>query len=70
MPNIFKALASITVWVLFIWGCVAILSATVCYYVNIGVGDPPTPTHIMSWGLGTAQLVLSVVCMRLRKGME
>ena len=70
MPSIFKALASITVWVLFIWGCVAILSTTVCYYVITGTMNPPTLPHYMGWGLGTAQLVLAVVVMRLRQKME
>jgi len=70
MPQIFKALASITVWVLFIWGCVAIVSATVGHYAKIGIGNPPELGTYMSWGLGTAQLVLAVVCMKLRHSME
>jgi hypothetical protein len=70
MPGIFKALASITVWILFIWGCVSILSTTACYYVNIGIMNPPTMTHYMGWGVGTAQLILAVVAMRLRQKME
>ena len=70
MPQIFKALASISAWVLFIWGCVTILSVTVCYYVNIGIENPPTITHMASWGLGSVQLILAVVAMRLRQKME
>ena len=70
MPPIFKALASITVWVLFIWGCVTILSTTVGYYVGIGIGNPPTVAIYMGWGLGTAQLILAVVAMKLRQMLE
>ncbi|MBA7634745.1 hypothetical protein ES703_42335 [subsurface metagenome] len=69
MPSIFKALASITVWVLFIWGCVTIVSATVGYYISIGIGAP-TPAILMSWGVGTVQLILSVVAMKLRQMLE
>ena len=69
MPQIFKALASITVWVLFVWGCITILSATVGYYASIGWGSP-TMANFMSWGVGTAQLVLAVVCMKLRQMLE
>ena len=70
MPPIFKALATITVWVLFICGCITILSTTVCYYVNIGIVNPPTPTHFIGWGLGAAELVLAVVVMKLRQMLE
>ena len=70
MPPIFKALASITAWILFIWGCVTILSTTVCYYVNIGIMNPPTLTHYMGWGAGTAQLILAVCAMKLRQMLE
>ena len=69
MPSIFKALASITVWVLFIWGCVTIVSTTIGYYVKIGWGTP-TMGILASWGVGVAELVLSVVCMKLRQMLE
>jgi len=70
MPPIFKALASITVWVLFIWGCVTILSTTVGYYVNIGAGNPPTIGIFMGWGVAIAELILAVCAMKLRKMLE
>ena len=70
MPPIFKALASITVWVLFIWGCVTMLSATVGYYVEIGIGNSPTPAIQASWGVGTAELILAVCAMKLRQMLE
>ena len=67
MPAIFKALATISAWVLFIWGCVTILSPTVGYYVEVGAMGSPTPAILMSWGLGTAQLILAVCAMKLRQ---
>ncbi len=70
MPSIFKALASITAWILFIWGCVTILSTTVGYYVDIGISNPPTLAIFVGWVVGTVELILSVVCMRLRQKME
>ena len=69
MPPIFKALASITVWVLFIWGCVTILSATVGYYVDHAL-QTPTIGILASWGVGTAQLILAVCAMKLRQMLE
>ena len=71
MPDIFKALATITAWVLFIWGCITILSATVGYYWGYAEGDySPGISSLASWGVGTVELVLSVVVMRLRQKME
>ncbi len=70
MPGVFKALASITVWILFIWGVITIVSATVAYYVNIGIGNPPITANFMGWSVGTAELVLAVVCMKLRQMLE
>ena len=71
MPPIFKALASITVWILFIWGCVTILTTTVSYYWGVAEGDySPSIASLASWGVGVAELVLSVVCMKLRQMLE
>jgi len=70
MPPIFKALATITVWILFIWGCVTILTPTVGYCVGIGIGNPPTPAILGSWGLGAVELILAVCAMKLRQTLE
>jgi len=70
MPPIFKALASITVWVLFIWGCVTVLTTTINWLVLVGfIGEPGLDAFI-GWAVGTAQLVLAVVCMKLRQMLE
>ncbi len=70
MPSIFKALASITAWILFIWGCIGILIPTIAYFTEIGILNPPSTEMIMSWALATAVLVLAVVVMKLRHSLE
>lgn len=63
MPPVFKALATIVVWILFVTGCLVIITAL------------PIPFREMSnsWqrlAVGIASLVLSVVVMKFRKTLE
>ncbi len=72
MPSIFKALASITVWVLFVFGCVAILMFLVMGTITgvfFGAGPPPL-TGFVGAALGIASLILAVVAMKLRQMLE
>ncbi|MFC1981378.1 hypothetical protein ACFLVN_03945 [Chloroflexota bacterium] len=46
------------------------LSATVCFFVDTGIGNPPTPAILASWGVGTAELIFSVCAMKLRQMLE
>jgi len=65
MPPVFKALATITAWFLFIYGLLAILGG----FIICGM----TPTSFEGWihqFVGIASLVLSVVVMKLRQGMR
>ena len=65
MPPIFKALATISAWVLFVYGWLGILGGLViCGMKTTG---SVAWLHIFS---GVASLVLSVVVMRLRQKME
>ncbi len=66
----FKLLASIAAWILFVWGVITIVSATIGYYTTIGIGQPPTMTIQISWGLGSVELVLAVVVMRLKQQLD
>ena len=69
MPQVFKALATITVWILFIGVCLAFLFATIA---AIATGEPTKvsiPAQINYLG-GTAAFVASVVVMKLRQKME
>ena len=69
MPQAFKALASITVWILFLGGCVLGIMGTLGYFVNVGFGKPDT-ANFMAWGIAAANLFLSVVAAKLRQMME
>jgi hypothetical protein len=72
MPSIFKALASITVWVLFIFGFLALLAAFIRIIgVGTGVSEPPELGLMTAYfGYGVSSLFLSVVTMKLRKMLE
>jgi hypothetical protein len=63
MPPIFKALATITVWILFITGCLVILTALPVPFFGFGGG----------WqclAVGIASLGLAVVTIKLRKSLD
>ena len=75
MPSVFKALATITAWALFISGCLQLLGGAggyfYSYYVTGSVGVLPVSTRVlMVWGLGTGSLVLAVCVMKLRQMLE
>lgn len=63
MPPIFKALASIVVWILFVNGCLVILTALPIPYLDFG-------GNWQRLAVGIASLVLSVVVMKMRKMLE
>ena len=65
MPPIFKALASITVWILFINGCVGIIGSAVSRLI---MGEAPGP--MIAWVIATTSLILAVVAMKLRQMLE
>ncbi|MFH1651649.1 MAG: hypothetical protein ABID87_06085 [Chloroflexota bacterium] len=65
MPSVFKGLASITAWVLFIFGAVSLLGG----FGRIFMSAPlDLITAYFSFGVGG--LFLSVVVMKLRHMME
>ena len=70
MPPAFKALASITVWILFISGCITAFVTTLNWVVQTGLLGAPDPAMFTGWGLSMAQFILSVVAAKLRQGME
>ena len=74
MPPIYKALASITVWLLFIVGWLGVLVAIaaavgtytrLCPATNIGL-----PAIVAAFGGGVACFILSVCAMKLRQMLE
>lgn len=65
MPPIFKALATITAWILFINGCLGIILSGVARITgDAGLGAP------MAWGVAVISLIASVGAMKLRHMME
>jgi hypothetical protein len=65
MPPIFKALASIVVWILFISGCIATIMSPI---TRIVMGE--VFTSLVAWAIGVACLILSVCAMKLRQMLE
>ncbi len=67
MPSIFKAFASITVWVLFIFGCLALIGG----FVRIFATRVPGELALVSayFGYGILSLISSVVAAKLRQTM-
>ncbi len=70
MPSIFKALASITAWILFVSGCLALISRAVVWLTVIGFTGPDTSQLAMDFFVVIALFVASVVVMILRQKME
>ena len=73
MPPIFKALASITAWVLFIFGFLVLVITFVFMNISqaqVGYAGPPPMQPSVNLAIGAASMVLSVVVMRLRQKME
>ena len=65
MPPIFKALVSITVWVLFALGCLALVGAIACLVMRVS-----GPAAVLHPCIGIASLFLSSVAAWLRKALE
>ena len=65
MPSYFKALATITVWILFISGCVATVVAPITRMVTGEVLG-----SLAAWAIGVACLILAVCAMKLRQMLE
>lgn len=66
MPSIFKALTTITAWILFVFGALSLLGG----FGRIFGGSPPVDLMTAYFGFGVAGLFLSVVTMQIRQKME
>ena len=73
MPNIFKALASITVWVLWLAGLVmgfsTLIVGTMAGHLFIATVEAPI-SYAIFFAVALAYAVGAVVVMRLRQKME
>ena len=70
VPQVFKTLASITVWLLFIDAWIFAIMPTIGYFVHTGFLGQPDPLFFVSWGLATVQIFLAVVVAKLRQMMD
>ncbi len=69
MP-IFKALASIVAWLLFIFGCLGLISRAIVWLTVTGFTGTDTSQLTTDFVAIALFLVASVVVMRLRQKME
>ena len=67
MPPIFKALATIAAWFLFIWG---LILAVIDGFVLPLIGQITMTEAYFATGLGIASIISSVVVMKLRRMLE
>jgi len=68
MPSVFKALATIAAWVLFVFGLLRLLIGLVMSF-STGPMQPPTETYL-DFAIGIGGIILSVVAMKLRQMLE
>ena len=70
MPSYFKALASISAWVLFVFGCLT-LGGSMWGYLSSGpIGKTEAYDFVGLWAVGAAFFILAVVAMKLRQMLE
>lgn len=65
MPSIFKALATIVAWILFVNGCLGIILPGIARLAGETGLDAP-----IAWGVGVISLIAAVGAMKLRQMME
>jgi len=73
MPQVFKALATISAWFLFIFGlfvvAITLFMAIASGAVSPAAGAPPIQAYL-AYAIGVASVTLSVVVMKLRQMLE
>lgn len=70
MPPIFKALVTITVWILFVYGCLGILGGIVLCIMSGAGATVSGSAVVLHPSIGVASLILSSVAAWLRRGLE
>ena len=66
MPQVFKSLVSISVWILFIYGCILLINTTVQSIIG---GLSPALT-MAGGGIAMASFILAAVAAKLRQMLE
>ncbi|MBI2873354.1 MAG: hypothetical protein HYY00_09240 [Chloroflexi bacterium] len=72
MPQIFKALATISVWVLFINGAGSMVWTAIETLVRSGGirGEPYNFSDLAWWTSAVASVFLALIAMKIRREME
>ena len=72
MPDIFKALASITAWALFVLAWITGISAFIMGVVTGSLygGEEPPMVLAVFFAISLAMAFLAVVIMKIRKSLE
>ena len=73
MPPIFKALTTITAWVLFVLGWIVLLVGVIIMPAIGGAFVPGIPPPVIFWialASAVATLILAVCAMKLRQMLE
>ena len=68
MSSIFKALTTITAWVLFVFGLLRLATGLVMAFSS-GPAQPPMETYL-DFAVGIGSLTLSAVVMELRRRFQ
>ena len=69
MPSVFKAISSISVWILFFVGCSWIVD-TFIQWAMAGFGAGNWQASVAGDALGITAIILSVVAIKIRKDLE
>ena len=67
MQRIFKGIATITIWFLFILGLVLVVLDGIVFPI---IGKNTITDAYFATGLGIASLILSIVAMKIRQKLE
>ena len=72
MPPIFKALTTITAWILFVGGCLGLISRTIVWFTDTGFAGTGSDMAQLSMQFVFIAIwfVAAVVVMILRKKMD
>ena len=66
MPQIFKALVSISVWILFIWGCLLLINSMVLMIIGWADWQPT----MAGFGIAVVSLALAPVAALIRRKLD
>lgn len=69
MPQIFKSLATVAAWILFVGGCLGTLSVVISWLTKVGFIAIPKTEILLGFLTVTAALLSAVVIMKLRQMM-